>query len=72
MAGGSKRMRAAASSIASGKPSRRTQISATAGAFSFVTAKSDLTADARSTNSATASYCDRASSVRQLRQIREP
>ena len=35
-AGGSSRTRAAASSIASGRPSRRTQISATAGAFSFV------------------------------------
>ena len=34
------RIRAAASSIASGRPSRRTQISATAGAFSFVTSKS--------------------------------
>ena len=38
--GGSSRIRAAASSIASGRPSRRWQISATAGAFSSVTAKS--------------------------------
>ena len=36
--------RAAASSIASGRPSRRAQIAATAGAFSLVTAKSGLTA----------------------------
>ena len=51
-------MRAAASSIASGSPSRRTQISATAGAFSLVTSKPGFTARARSMNSATASYCD--------------
>ena len=50
--------RAAASSIASGRPSRRTQISATAGRVRVVTAKSALTARARSTKSATASYCD--------------
>ena len=52
------RIRAAASSIASGRPSRRTQISATAGAFSFVTSKPGRTARARSMNSATASYCE--------------
>ena len=51
-------MRAAASSIASGRPSRRTQISATAGAFSFVTSNPGFTARARSMNSATASYCE--------------
>ena len=42
--GESSLIRAAASSIASGSPSRRTQISATAGAFSLVTAKSGLIA----------------------------
>ena len=36
-------MRAAASSMASGRPSRRWQISATAGAFSVVMAKSGRT-----------------------------
>jgi transcriptional regulator with XRE-family HTH domain len=55
--GGSRRMRVAASSIANGKPSRRTQISATARAFSEVTWKSGLTAWARWTKSATASLC---------------
>ena len=47
---------AAASSIASGSPSRRWQISATAGALALVTAKSGLTACARSTKRRTASY----------------
>ena len=40
--GGSSFDRAAASSIASGRPSRRTQISATAGAFAFVTVEVGL------------------------------
>ena len=57
--GGSVRMRAAASSMASGSPSRRTQISATAGAFSFVTTNSGRMVWARCTKRATASYCDR-------------
>ena len=48
--------RAAASSMARGKPSSRAQISATAGAFSFVTSKSGRTACARWMNRATASY----------------
>ena len=47
-------MRAAASSIASGRPSSRRQISATAAALPSVRAKSGRTARARSTNSATA------------------
>ena len=50
--------RAAASSIASGSPSSRRQISATAGAFSAVTANPAWTAGARSTKSATDSYCE--------------
>ena len=64
-AGESSLIRAAASSIASGRPSSRRQISATAGAFSSVTAKSGLIAAARSTNSATAAYCDSALERRQ-------
>ena len=52
--GSSSRMRAAASSIASGRPSRRRQISATAAALPSVRAKSYRTARARSTKSATA------------------
>ena len=51
-------MRAAASSMARGSPSRRAQISATAGALALVTWKSGLTACARSMKSATASYCE--------------
>jgi hypothetical protein len=54
--GGSSRTRAAASSMASGSPSSRQQISATAGAFALSTAKSGLTARARSMKSRTASY----------------
>ena len=50
--------RAAASSIASGSPSSRAQISATRGAFSSVSAKSAAHRRARSTKRATASYCD--------------
>ena len=50
--------RAVASSIASGKPSNRTQSSATARPFSSVSRKSGLTARARSTNSSMASHCD--------------
>ena len=46
--------RAAASSIASGRPSRRTQISVTVRAFSCVSAKAGRTALARRTKSATA------------------
>lgn len=46
--------RTAASSMARGRASRRTHISATAGAFMFVTAKSARTARARSMNSSTA------------------
>ena len=52
------RTRAAASSIASGIPSRSEQIWATAGALSLVTAKFDRAFIARSMNSLTASYCD--------------
>ncbi len=61
--------RAAASSIASGRPSSLTQISAIAGAFALVTAKSAFTARARSTKSATASYCDIDAELRQVRGI---
>ena len=54
--------RAAASSMASGSPSRRLQISAIARAFSLVSAKSGLDAAARSTNSFTAAFVASASS----------
>ncbi len=53
--GGSSLTRAAASAIASGSPSRRTQISATTAAFSSPSRKSGFAARARSTKSATAS-----------------
>ena len=53
--GGSRRARAAASSIASGKPSSRSQISITGAALSAVRANSGLTARARSTKRRTAS-----------------
>ena len=58
--GGSSLTRAAASSMASGNPSRWAQISATARAFALVTWKSGLTAWAREMKRATASYCDNA------------
>ena len=54
-AGDSSPQRAAASSIASGSPSRRRQISATAAALPSLSSKSGSCARARSTNSATAS-----------------
>jgi hypothetical protein len=47
-------IRAAASSIASGRPSRRRQISATAAPLAAVSANWCAAARARSTNSATA------------------
>ena len=50
--------RAAASSIARGRPSNRAQISATAEAFSRLSSKSGLAAAARCTNSVTAGHCD--------------
>jgi hypothetical protein len=53
-AGSNSRVRAAASSIASGRPSSRRQISATAAALFPVSVKPGRTAWARSTNSATA------------------
>ena len=53
------RTRAAASSIASGIPSRRRQISATAAALSSVMAKSVLASRARSANSSIASSAQR-------------
>ena len=56
------RVRAAASSIARGRPSSRWQISATAAAFVASSAKPGRAAVARSTNSCTASYCRRRSS----------
>src|SRR5205823_14669082 len=55
--GGSRRMRAAASSSASGSPSRRWQIPAMAAAFAVVSWKSGLAATARSRNRATAANC---------------
>ncbi len=67
-------MRAAASSIASGRPSSPMQISATAGALAAVSANSGSTAWARATNSATAALAASASgataalSVRQLQR----
>ena len=48
-------IRAAASSMANGSPSSRRQIAAMAGAFVSLSKKSERTALARSTNSATAS-----------------
>ena len=53
--------RAAASSMASGRPSNRAQISVTADAFSRVSSKSGLAATARCRNSSTAGYWDRTS-----------
>ena len=57
----SRSTRAAASSIASGRPSSLRQIAATAGALASVSAKSGRTACARSTKSATASLAATAS-----------
>ena len=59
-AGVSSRIRAAASSMASGNPSSRAQISATAGAFSLVTQKPGLIAAARSMKRATAANIESA------------
>ena len=53
--GESRRVRAAASSMARGSPSRRAQISATARAFSSVMRKAGLMSWARSTKRRTAS-----------------
>ena len=55
-AGGRTLILAAASSIASGSPSSRAQISATMGAIASVSSKSGRTALARSTKRATASF----------------
>ncbi len=55
--GSSTRARAAANSMASGKPSRRTQIAATAALFVAVKRKSGRTAVARWTKSSTAADC---------------
>ena len=55
-------IRAAASSMARGKPSRRRQMAATAAAFSAVNLKSGRLAEARSTKSATAGTWANASS----------
>ena len=52
---------AAASSMASGRPSSLAQISATAGAFSLVIAKSAFAALALSMKSLTASYWEKVS-----------
>ncbi len=57
------RTRAAASSSASGMPSRRRQISETAGAFCSVRRNAGCAATARSTKRRTASYCVSAVSV---------
>ncbi len=56
-AGGSTPTRAAASSIARGRPSRRAQTSATSSPFRSVRAKSGRTARARATKRRTASDC---------------
>ena len=64
------RQRAAASSMASGMPSRRWQIWAIAGAFASPTANDGRARCARSTNSATASYCDSAGDRRAGRRRR--
>lgn len=64
--GGKSFMRAAASSMARGSPSRRAQISATAGAFSEVISKPAFVASARSIKSLTASYWERTSKVGNL------
>ena len=56
-------MRAAASSIASGNPSRRRQISATIAAFEAVNSKSPETAVARSVKSRTAAEAEIASRI---------
>jgi len=61
--GDSSRTRAAASSIASGSPSSRWQISATAGPLSSVRTKSGVIAAARSTKRATAANRDSASAA---------
>ena len=60
------RMRAAASSMASGKPSRRWQMSPTAREFLSVTPKSGRTRRARSANNATASSANDIEGTRQI------
>ena len=55
--GGSSRTRAAANSMASGRPSSRVHTSAIAGALAAVTRKSGRAACARARNRATAAYC---------------
>src|SRR5262249_60394899 len=55
--GGSTLLRAAASSIANGKPSSRAQISATARVLASVTWKSGRASSARSMKRVTAAYC---------------
>ena len=62
-AGGRSGIRAAASSIASGRPSSRWQISMIAAAFASVSAKPGCTICARSMKSATASDAATSSSV---------
>jgi hypothetical protein len=71
-AGGSTLTRAAASSMASGNPSRRRQISATAGAVSPVRANSACAACARSTKSRTASARQRLVRRRRRVAVRQP
>jgi hypothetical protein len=61
--GSSSRVRAAASSMANGTPSRRRQISTTARAMAWMRAKSGRTAPARSTQSAAAGDDRRSSSA---------
>ena len=64
--GGSSRTRAAASSIASGRPSSRRQISATAWALALESAKAESAARARRVNSVTAGTSASAWSGEQL------
>ena len=63
-AGGRTLMRAAASSIASGSPSKRAQICATAFALARVNANEGFASRARRTNRSTAGYAARSSSGR--------
>ena len=63
---------AAASSIASGSPSRRATISAIAGADAAVTSKSGRTARARSMNRCTPSNWESSASVGRWPRVRDP
>ena len=68
-AGDRRLLRAAASSIASGTPSRRRQISPTDGAFASVSSNPGSIARARATNTDTESFCSSSSSPRPARGV---